>query len=93
MNLLQSIDEAYPVFVTLNPASSIPEENMFNRHVFHHPIFDTAAIAAQQQLRGLQGLRNVWYCGAHMRHGFHEDGLMSAMDVAARLGAPAPWVK
>ena len=93
MNLLQSIDEAYPLFVTLNPASSIPEENVFNRHVFHHPIFDTAAIAAQQRLRGLQGLRHVWYCGAHMRHGFHEDGLMSAMDVAARLGAPAPWVK
>jgi predicted NAD/FAD-binding protein len=27
-----------------------------------------------------------------MRHGFHEDGLMSAMAVAERLGVTAPWL-
>jgi len=92
MNLLQSIDEAYPVFVTLNPATPIPSENVFDAHVFHHPIFDTAAVAAQVRLKRMQGQRGTWFCGAHLRHGFHEDGLMSAMDVAERLGAPAPWL-
>ena len=92
MNMLQSIDEDYPVFVTLNPSSEIPDENVFDRHVFHHPIFDTAAVAAQGRLRAMQGQRGTWFCGAHLRHGFHEDGLMSAMDVAHALGAPAPWV-
>jgi len=92
MNLLQSIDPAYPVFVTLNPSEALPAESVFNSHVFHHPIFDNGAVAAQRALRAIQGERHTWFCGAHMRHGFHEDGLMSAMDVAERLGAPAPWV-
>ena len=92
MNNLQSIDEAYPLFVTLNPATEIPEENVFDRHVFHHPVFDTAAIAAQARLQRMQGQRNTWFCGAYMRHGFHEDGLVSAMAVAEALGTPAPWI-
>jgi predicted NAD/FAD-binding protein len=40
----------------------------------------------------MQGQRNTWFCGAYMRHGFHEDGLVSAMAVADALGAPAPWL-
>jgi hypothetical protein len=27
-----------------------------------------------------------------MGHGFHEDGIVSAMNVAAGLKAPAPWL-
>jgi predicted NAD/FAD-binding protein len=60
--------------------------------VFQHPIFDTHAVAAQHRIRRLQGQRNTWYCGAYLRHGFHEDGLVSAMAVAEALGTPAPWV-
>lgn len=92
MNKLQSIDERYPLFVTLNPASDVAAENIFDTYVFHHPVFDTAAIAAQSALREMQGERNTWFCGAYMRHGFHEDGLMSAMAVAEKLGVTAPWL-
>lgn len=92
MNLLQAIDPAYPLFVTLNPQSEIPAENVFDDHVFYHPVFDANAIAAQSRLKTMQGTKNTWFCGAHMRHGFHEDGLVSAMDVAERLGAPTPWL-
>lgn len=92
MNNLQKIDERYPLFVTLNPAEKVPDEHIFDRHVFHHPVFDGPAIAAQARLRRMQGQRNTWFCGAYMRHGFHEDGLISAMAVAEALGAPAPWL-
>ncbi len=92
MNLLQSIDSDYPLFVTLNPQSEIPSEHVFDEHLFDHPVFDTGAVAAQEKLKALQGVRNTWFCGAYMRHGFHEDGLVSAMDVAAELGATAPWL-
>jgi predicted NAD/FAD-binding protein len=92
MNLLQGIDQDYPLFVTLNPQSEIPSDQIFDEHLFDHPVFDTAAIAAQEKLKAMQGVRNTWFCGAHMRHGFHEDGLVSAMDVAAKLGAAAPWL-
>ena len=41
----------------------------------------------------MQGQRNTWFCGAHLGHGFHEDGLVSAMRVAEALGASAPWTQ
>ncbi|HWC64197.1 MAG TPA: FAD-dependent oxidoreductase [Rhizomicrobium sp.] len=91
MNRLQGIDRAYPIFVTLNPSRSIAPEHVFDRHVFDHPVFDAAAIAAQNRLQAMQGVRNTWFCGAHLRHGFHEDGLWSAVNVALRLGAKIPW--
>ena len=63
---------------------------------FHyaHPVFDRRAIAAQARLPGLQGRGDTWFCGAWTGYGFHEDGLVSALDVSARLiaksqGAPA----
>jgi len=91
MNSLQGIDEAYPLFVTLNPSRDIAAKHVFDQHLFHHPVFDTAAIAAQKRLALMQGQRNTWFCGAYMRHGFHEDGLVSAIAVAEGLGASVPW--
>jgi predicted NAD/FAD-binding protein len=91
MNLLQGIRHDRPLFVTLNPALAIPERAIFDEHEFAHPVFDHAAVAAQAKLQALQGTRNVWFCGAHMRHGFHEDGLASAVHVAELLGARVPW--
>jgi predicted NAD/FAD-binding protein len=91
MNRLQGIDERYPLFVTLNPATQPPEDKVFDRHVFHHPVFDTAAVKAQQGLREIQGQRNTWFCGAYMRHGFHEDGLVSALRVVSRFDCAPDW--
>jgi hypothetical protein len=93
MNTLQGIDPRYPLFVTLNPHQAIEEDKIFDRHVFDHPVFDFAAMAGQVALKQMQGRRRAWFCGAHLGHGFHEDGLNSAMAVAEALGAPAPWTQ
>lgn len=91
MNSLQGIDHRLPLFVTLNPAVEIPQDKVFDTYNFRHPIFDELAIQAQGRLGEIQGDRNTWYCGAYWRHGFHEDGLASAVAVAARLGSEPPW--
>jgi len=91
MNNLQGIDRRHPLFVTLNPARAIASENVLDICQFAHPVFDFAAMEAQKALNEMQGLNNTWFCGAYLGHGFHEDGLVSAMRVAERLGAPAPW--
>jgi predicted NAD/FAD-binding protein len=52
---------------------------------YSHPVFDMAAIDAQKRLPALQGRSHVWFCGAWTRYGFHEDGLVSALDVTERL--------
>jgi predicted NAD/FAD-binding protein len=91
MNLLQNIDRNYPLFVTLNPITPIAKEDIFDEHVFYHPIYSQDAIESQKRIAALQGQQNTWFCGAHLRHGFHEDGLASAVAVAGRLGVKAPW--
>lgn len=91
MNNLQGIDPRYPLFVTLNPAKPIAAADTFNTHLFAHPVFDFAAMRAQEMLKAMQGQRNTWFCGAYLGHGFHEDGLVSALNVAERLGVSAPW--
>ena len=93
MNRLQGIDEKYPLFVSLNPAQPIAQHKIFDSAEFDHPVFDAGALAAQSKIAGLQGLRGTWFCGAHLRHGFHEDGLSSAVTVANLMGSRIPWAK
>ncbi|HUO92525.1 MAG TPA: FAD-dependent oxidoreductase [Rhizomicrobium sp.] len=87
MNRLQNIDENYPLFVTLNPERDVPAEHVFDQHVFAHPVFDHSAVAAQPHVRAMQGRRNLWFCGAYMGYGFHEDGHVSALEAVNGLNA------
>lgn len=91
MNKLQSIDESKPLFVTLNPPFEPKPELTFGRFSYDHPQFDGPALSARRRLNDIQGVRRTWFCGAWTRHGFHEDGLASGFDVAAKLGCAAPW--
>lgn len=91
MNLLQSLDHKQPLIVTLNPATPPAPELTYDAHLFHHPIFDQAAIEAQEQLPTINGTHHISYVGAWQRYGFHEDGIWSAVRVAKQLGATIPW--
>jgi uncharacterized protein len=91
MNQLQGIDPAYPVFVTLNPPEPPAAHLTFGKFVYDHPQFDKAAIEAQSRLELIQGQNRTWFCGAWTKHGFHEDGIRSGLDIAARFGALPAW--
>lgn len=91
MNNLQGIAENTPLFVTLNPPSEISEECILDEHICHHPQYDLGALAAQAELPGIQGRRGTWFAGAWTGHGFHEDGLASAVGIAERLGVSPQW--
>jgi predicted NAD/FAD-binding protein len=85
INRLQPLPWQQPVLVSLNPARAIAAEQVIGRYDYSHPVFDRAAIAAQQRLPALQGQAHTWFCGAWTRYGFHEDGLMSALAVVHGL--------
>lgn len=91
MNRLQSLPTDQPLFVTLNPPADIPDDRIFDACAFAHPQFDRAAVAAQDELPGVQGRGGVYFAGAYARYGFHEDGLASGLDAARRLGATPAW--
>ena len=92
MNSLQPIPQEDLLLGSLNPSSSIKEELIYEETNFMHPVFDLAALDAQTRLKGLQGQKNTWFCGAYMRNGFHEDGYSSGVDVAEDMGMVPQWV-
>jgi predicted NAD/FAD-binding protein len=85
MNSLQPIPKDDPMFVTLNSTREIRQELIYDTATFHHPVFDTAALKAQEAIRLTNGMNRTWFCGAWMKNGFHEDGMASAYDVALSL--------
>jgi hypothetical protein len=92
MNSLQPIPGDDPHFVTLNTTRPIREELIYDQVTLRHPVYDLGALAAQERVRAGNGARHTWFCGAWLRHGFHEDGLATGLDVAdailARDSAP-----
>ncbi|MEM9970677.1 MAG: FAD-dependent oxidoreductase [Pseudomonadota bacterium] len=85
MNSLQPIPHDDPMFVTLNREAPIREELIYDEVTFHHPVYDAAALAAQDTIRAINGQNRTWFCGAWMKNGFHEDGLASAIDVVEAM--------
>ena len=91
LNRLQNLPVRTPILLTLNPERPPQDDLVHDSFEFAHPVFDTAAIAAQERLGEIQGTNGTWYCGAWQRYGFHEDGLLSALAVGHGLGCPPPW--
>ncbi|MFC7292655.1 NAD(P)/FAD-dependent oxidoreductase [Hirschia litorea] len=85
MNLLQHISDDTPVFVTLNPKGPIADDLIYDETTLWHPQFNVSALRAQNRMVEIQGPTNIWFCGAYMRYGFHEDGLMSGVEIAKSL--------
>ena len=92
MNYLQSIPEEFPVFVSLNPHRHIALEHIFETHTYSHPVLNAAARQAQKRLPEIQGARGTFFAGAHWGNGFHEDGVVSAMNAVTSLNTPLRFV-
>jgi len=87
LNKLQPLPFTTPVVVSLNPQREPRGDSVLGDFAYAHPVFDLAATAAQRRVPELQGSAHTWFCGAWTRYGFHEDGLMSGLAVAAALKA------
>ncbi|WP_151174186.1 NAD(P)/FAD-dependent oxidoreductase [Pseudoalteromonas ruthenica] len=85
MNILQGLHSNPPLCVTLNCDEAIDDSKVLRRFTYHHPVFNSDSIAAQQR-RDEVNLAATYYCGAYWYNGFHEDGVRSAVDVAKALG-------
>ncbi|NBZ87565.1 NAD(P)/FAD-dependent oxidoreductase [Stagnihabitans tardus] len=90
MNSLQPIPKEDPLFVSLNPNRAIDPAKIYETRTFHHPVYDLAALKAQEEIRAFNGTASTWFCGAWMKNGFHEDGFASAHDVALAIRARRP---
>ena len=86
MNILQTIEANKTFCVTLNDIDSVDKNSILKKITYHHPLFTVNAIEAQKRKSEISGINNTYYCGAYWRNGFHEDGVMSALDVCSFFG-------
>ena len=86
MNALQSLHTRDPLVVTLNRRADIDPARILRERRYRHPVQSAESVQAQSRRREIQGVDGVSYAGAWWGHGFHEDGLRSAVEVAAQLG-------
>ncbi len=91
INRLQPLPFSSPVMVTMNPVDAPREDRVLASFDYHHPVFLEGSDEAKRRVVSLQGRGRTWFCGAWTRYGFHEDGLVSAVNVARQMGVAIPW--
>ncbi|MFJ4064484.1 NAD(P)/FAD-dependent oxidoreductase [Pseudomonas sp. NPDC089996] len=86
MNILQGIEASVTFCVSLNQTARVDPAQILARFEYAHPQYSLAAVAAQARQGELQGPLHSYYCGAYWANGFHEDGVLSALNVARHFG-------
>jgi predicted NAD/FAD-binding protein len=87
MNSLQPWLVQDDLFITLNATRPIRDDLIWDEVTLRHPVYDRAGLAAQEEIKLMNGDNRTWFCGAWMRNGFHEDGIATAMDVVSAIRA------
>jgi predicted NAD/FAD-binding protein len=79
MNILQSLDAPAQFLLTLNRSADVDPRTVLGSYVYHHPVYTSAAVAAQRRRPEINGCNRTYFCGAYWGYGFHEDGVKSAL--------------
>lgn len=85
LSRLQSIPGPERFLVSVNPRKDLDPRRVVSEHAYSHPSYGPETLAAQRRVADIQGLDGVYFAGAHLGYGFHEDGHRSGASVAARL--------
>jgi predicted NAD/FAD-binding protein len=81
MNILQQVKAPPHLLVTLNRTERIHPEKILSKIDYEHPVYNEASVKAQQRHCEISGLNKTHFCGAYWRKGFHEDGVVSAINM------------
>jgi predicted NAD/FAD-binding protein len=79
LNILQGLRTENQYMVTLNNDHHIDPKMVIRRFQYEHPVYSRESVIAQQRQADLNCER-TFFCGAYWRNGFHEDGVVSALN-------------
>jgi predicted NAD/FAD-binding protein len=77
------------LLLTMLGADQPPPREVMRTIRFRRPVFSTESLYAQRQFASVNGRRRTYFCGSYWGHGFHEDAVRSAEEVALRLAQDA----
>ena len=80
MSILQTLKSQTTFCVTLNRTDKIDPRRIIKRLTYHHPLYTPDGVAAQERQYEVNGVNRTYFCGAYWRFGFHEDGVVSALN-------------
>lgn len=83
---LQGLRTDHALLLTLNDAERIAPAKILDSFEYAHPAYSLRSVSAQARHADISGVRHTHYCGAYWGFGFHEDGVNSALRVAAAFG-------
>ena len=86
MNILSHIETEEQVLVTLNDEGNINPDKIIKTVCYEHPVFNHGMLASQKRHGEISGVNRTHYCGAYWHYGFHEDGVVSALNVCKKFG-------
>jgi predicted NAD/FAD-binding protein len=95
MNSLQGVSEREDYFVSINRPHAIDPTKVIRTIAYEHPLFNMGALQAQKGLPLLNGAAagstETFLAGSYFRYGFHEDALLSAVQLSEILLGRDPW--
>ena len=86
MNRLQGLKTEKDYLVTLNPTKIIPKNKIIYETEYTHPKYTHSSLSTQKNIEKVNGLNQLYFCGSYCRYGFHEDAVISAVNIAKKLG-------
>lgn len=84
MNILQGLQSDSQYLVTLNNDRQIDPGKIIRKVQYEHPVYSRESVAAQQRQSEINCER-TFFCGAYWRNGFHEDGVVSALNAVGHF--------
>ena len=95
MNRLQGVSDREDYFVSINRPDRVDPAKVLRTIHYEHPLFSLGAVQAQAGIPRLNasaaGGTETYFAGAWTRYGFHEDGFLSAVNLARVLLGRDPW--
>lgn len=86
MNILQGLETKQTYCISLNSKELIDSDKILAEFDYSHPVYSKEAVIAQAGWDKISGKNKTHFCGAYWANGFHEDGVVSALNVAHSLG-------
>jgi uncharacterized protein len=80
MNILQGIRSEEHLLVTLNHIHDIDPKKIIKRIEYMHPVYTSESVSAQSRHAEISGVNRTGFAGAYWGNGFHEDGVVSALE-------------
>ena len=85
LNLLQNLNINKNIFLTLNPFIKIDEKKIIKKIDFTHPYYNQETLVNQKKLNLIQNKKNILFCGSYFGFGFHEDGIISSIEMVKHI--------